>query len=355
MAAISANSNSGFTKFWMPSPRHDGAAEASDGRKENDGYMISLNLRAASIVQHMIEECDALGLHVIHLKNGATVVDAGIQAPGSFEAGRLFACACLGGLAQVDLTRRSLDSGFSLPFVDVHVQSPHLACMASQYAGWAVKVDRYFAIGSGPARALYANEEIFQKLDYREKCETAVLMLEGRTLPDEAVAGFVAEKCGVPTRRLILAIAPTASLVGSIQIAARSAETGMHKMAELGFDVRHITAAAGHCPLAPVAAEDMRAIGRTNDAILYGSRVFFVAQAEDSVLEALIEKIPSSNSRDYGTPFYDLFRRYNGDFYQIDRMLFSPACVEINNLKSGRTFRAGRLNLPLLQSSLLEG
>jgi len=317
--------------------------------------MTSLNLRAVSIVRHMIEECDALGLRVLQLKNGATVVDAGIRASGSFEAGRLFACACLGGLGQVQLTHRSLDSGLWLPFVDVHAQSPHLACMASQYAGWAVKVGGFFAIGSGPARALYANEEIFRKLDYREKCETAVLMLEGRTLPDEAVAGFVAEKCGVQTHRLILAIAPTASLVGAVQVAARSAETCMHKMSELGFDVRRITAISGQCPLAPVAAEDVRAIGRTNDAILYGSRVFLVVRADDKELEDLIEKIPSSSSRDYGTPFFDLFRRCNGDFYRMDRMLFSPACVEINNLESGRTFRAGSLNLPLLQASLLEG
>ena len=73
-----------------------------------------------------------------------------------------------------------------------------------------------------------------------------------------------------------------------------------------------------------------------------------------SALAELIEKVPSESSRDYGTPFYELFKRYNGDFYQIDRMLFSPAQVEINNLNSGRTFRAGRLNPSLLRSSLLE-
>lgn len=323
--------------------------------------MISVNQRAASIVVQMINECEALDIQVKRLKNGATVLDAGIEVSGSLEAGRLFSCACLGGLAQVGFSDKSYhlrdsggDSGFWLPTVEVSVSSPHIACMASQYAGWAVKTDKFFAMGSGPARAMFADEEIFQKLEYKDEFDTAVLMLEGRQLPDENLAAYVAEKCGVESDHVCLLIAPTASLVGSIQIAARSAETGMHKLVELGFDVRKVKAASGVCPLAPVAADDLRAIGRTNDAILYGSQAFFAVQAEDEELASLIEKVPSAGSCDYGTPFYELFQRYNGDFYQIDPMLFSPARVEINNLNSGCTFRSGSINPELLKNSLLE-
>jgi len=316
--------------------------------------MISVNRRAAAIVAQMIGDREALGLGVMQLKSGTTVIDAGIEVPGSLEAGKLFACACMGGLGQVSFTQQNFDS-FWLPAVAASVNYPHIACMASQYAGWAVKVGRYFAIGSGPARALYAGEEIYQKLDYQDQAETAVLMLEGRELPGEEIAEFVAEKCRVRPEQLTLLIAPTASLVGSIQVAARSAETGLHKLVELGFDVRWVTAASGLCPLAPVAEDDIHAIGRTNDAILYGSQVFYTVQAEDDELAVLIEKVPSASSRDYGTPFYELFQRYNGDFYQIDRLLFSPAQVEINNVNSGHTFRAGRLNPSLLRASLLEG
>jgi methenyltetrahydromethanopterin cyclohydrolase len=320
--------------------------------------MISVNRRAEAIVQQMIDDCDALGIGFMRLKNGATVLDAGVHVPGSMEAGRLFACACLGGLGQVGFTQQSLESRDShswLPAVDVNAGYPHIACMASQYAGWAIKLDNYFAIGSGPARALYAGEEIFKKIGYQDTAETAVLMLEGRTLPDEKVADFIAEKCRVHADRLYLLIAPTASLVGSIQIAARAAETGLHKLTELGFDVRRVTSASGQCPVAPVAADDMHAIGRTNDAILYGGQVFYTVHAEDDELAALIEKIPSGSSRDYGTPFYELFMRYKGNFFQIDPLLFSPARVEINNLDSGHTFCAGQLNQSLLQASLLEG
>jgi methenyltetrahydromethanopterin cyclohydrolase len=226
--------------------------------------------------------------------------------------------------------------------------------MASQYAGWAVRLGKYFAIGSGPARALYADEEIYKKLDYRDQAKTAVLMLEGRALPGEEEAGFIAEQCRVQPQQLTLLVAPTASLTGSIQVAARAVETCLHKLMELGFDIRKVTAASGLCPLAPVAADDLRALGRTNDAILYGGRVFCAVQAEDDELGALIEKVPSASSQDYGTPFYELFRRYDNDFYRVDRLLFSPAQVEINNLNSGRTFSAGRLNPSLLKASLFE-
>jgi methenyltetrahydromethanopterin cyclohydrolase len=301
----------------------------------------------------MIAEAEVLGVAAETLSNGATVIDAGIKVPGSFRAGKLFAEACLGGLGEVEFVRLSYGD-FWLPGVSVSVSHPHIACMASQYAGWAIKREKFFAMGSGPARALYAGEELFARLDYTDQVEVAILLLEGRKLPGEEVAAYVAGKCGVDPGWLCLLIAPTASLVGSVQIAARVVETGMHKLVELGFDIRRVVAGYGTCPLAPVAADDLRAIGRTNDAVLYGGQAYYTVQDIDEELEALVEKVPSSSSRDYGTTFYELFQRYGGDFYQIDPLLFSPAQVSFNNLTSGRTFRAGQVNPDLLRTSLLE-
>lgn len=315
--------------------------------------MISINERAATIARTMIAEAEVLGVAAETLSNGATVIDAGIKVPGSFRAGKLFAEACLGGLGEVEFVRLSYGD-FWLPGVSVSVSHPHIACMASQYAGWAIKREKFFAMGSGPARALYAGEELFARLDYTDQVEMAVLLLEGRKLPGGEVAAYVAGKCGVDPGRLYLLIAPTASLVGSVQIAARVVETGMHKLVELGFDIRRVVAGYGTCPLAPVAADDLRAIGRTNDAVLYGGQAHYTVQDTDEELEALVEKVPSSSSRDYGTTFYELFQRYGGDFYQIDPLLFSPAQVSFNNLTSGRTLRAGQVNPDLLRTSLLE-
>jgi methenyltetrahydromethanopterin cyclohydrolase len=326
--------------------------------KEKSWFMISINLLTAPIARKMVDEADALGCSVSHLANGATVIDAGVKVPGSLEAGRLFSEACLGGLGQVSFTRlvyADSQGEFWLPAVSVSVSSPHIACMASQYAGWAVKREKFFAMGSGPARALYAGEELFAKLDYKDEAGMAVLLLEGRKLPNEEVAEYVAAKCGLPPDCLTLIIAPTASLAGTVQISARVVETGLHKMVELGFDVRQIVGGYGVCPLASIAADDLHAIGRTNDAVLYGGQAHYYVRAGDDELAALVEKVPSSASQDYGTAFYDLFQRYGGDFYKIDPLLFSPAQVTFNNLASGHNFMAGATNPAILRASLLEG
>jgi len=313
--------------------------------------MISVNERAAGILQQMTAQAEVLGVAAHTLPNGATVIDAGVKVPGSFAAGKLFAEACLGGLGEVEFVRLSYD-GFWMPGVSVRVEHPAIACMAAQYAGWAVKRGKFFAMGSGPARALYAGEELFEHLSYRDQSEVAVLLLEGRKLPNEEVAEYVAGKCGVDAANLMLAIAPTASLVGSVQVAARVVETGLHKMTELGFDVEQTVAGFGTCPLAPVASDDLKAIGLTNDGVLYGGQAYYAVQSTDEALEAIIAQIPSSASRDYGKPFYELFQAYGGDFYQIDPLLFSPAEVIINNLSSGKTYRAGSPNLEVLRRLL---
>jgi methenyltetrahydromethanopterin cyclohydrolase len=237
--------------------------------------------------------------------------------------------------------------------VAVATDHPVAACMASQYAGWAIDPPGYFAMGSGPARSLARVErELYQRIGYAETAESAVLVLEGRGLPDARVARFVAERCGIRPEGLTLLIAPTASIAGSVQVAARSVETGLHKMLELGFDVGSVRSGTGVCPLAPVAKNDLRAIGWTNDCILYGTRAYFAVHADDAEVAAMVERLPAATSPDYGTPFYEIFKRAGNDFYKIDRMLFSPAEVVVNNLSSGRVFHAGRLAPDVLKASL---
>jgi methenyltetrahydromethanopterin cyclohydrolase len=303
--------------------------------------VTSLNERAAAVFERMVEAADVLEVAADRLPNGVAVLDAGVEVPGSLEAGRLFAEVCLAGLGDVRFRQLELD-GLTLPGVEVNVSRPVLACMASQYAGWAVKVGKYFAMGSGPARALFAGEPLFETLQYRDEGALAVLALETRELPTAEVAEWVAGKCGVAPQGLRLLAAPTASLAGSVQIAARIVETGLHKLHEVGFDLGAVRSGFGTCPLAPVAADDLAAIGRTNDGVLYGGRAWYTVATDDAAVEAVIERLPSSASRDYGEPFSEIFRRYEGDFYKIDPMLFSPAAVSITNMTSGRTFSAGR-------------
>ncbi len=313
---------------------------------------LSLNRRAASLADRMEEEAKLLHIAVRRLGNGTRVIDCGVEVEGGLDAGRRLAEVCLASLATVRLTSADV-TGLGLPAVEVVTDHPVIACLASQYAGWLIDPSGYTAMGSGPARTLARVErELYGKIRYAESCDRAVLVLESRALPDERVAAFVAERCGLPPGALTLLVAPTASMAGAVQVAARAVETGMHKMLELGFDVAKVRSGLGVSPVAPVAANDVRAIGWTNDCLLYGGRAYFAVHATDQEIETLIEQLPAVASPDYGRPFEELFNRYGGDFYKIDPLLFSPARVTINNLATGRVLSAGRLNPEVLRASL---
>ena len=311
----------------------------------------NLNALAAEIADGMETRAGHLRVCAHVLENGARIIDAGIQTDGGLEAGRVLATICMGGLGSVTCTPVQLADDV-WPGVTIRTDHPALSCMASQYAGWAISVGKYFAMGSGPLRAhARVEKELFEKLGYAETAERGVLVLEGRTPPTPDVVEWVAAKARLKPSQLTFVIAPTASLAGCVQISARILETGLHKMETLGFDVRKVVSAVGTAPIAPVAKNDIRAIGRTNDCILYGGRARYTVRASDDELATLAEKVPASASRDYGTPFYEIFQRYEGDFYKIDPLLFSPAEVWLTSTVSGRTFRAGRVNPDVLVQS----
>ena len=318
----------------------------------DSGMNRGLNARAAELADRLADDAATYGVNVHALPGGARVIDAGVEATGGFAAGLAMVHACMGGLGHASFVPLSIGGD---PYNGVHVWTDHpsTACMASQYAGWALQVGGYFAMASGPLRAVARVEhELFDKLGYSEQSERGVLVLETRSLPTDAVVALVSERTGLPRGALTFIAAPTASVAGGVQISARVIETGLHKMDVLGFDVRLVTHAMGNAPIPPVAKNDLRAIGRTNDCILYGGQAHYTVRADDATLEELAAKIPASASSDYGTPFYRIFERYDRDFYKIDKLLFSPGEVWLTSATTGRTFHGGKLNGSVLRASL---
>jgi methenyltetrahydromethanopterin cyclohydrolase len=312
---------------------------------------LNLNARAADIADRMAERASELRVDV-HTIGGARVIDAGIAAAGGLAAGEAMAHACMGGLGHVSFVPLTIGD---TTYQGLQVWTDHaaIACMASQYAGWAINVDDYFAMGSGPLRAVARVEhDLFEKLGYVEHAERGVLVLETRTMPTARIIDWVSERCGLAASSLTFIVAPTASVAGGVQIAARIIETGLHKMKELGFDVTLVTSAYGTAPVPPVAKNDLRAIGRTNDCILYGGQARYTVRAGDPALEELAPKLPAAASPDYGTPFIEIFERYERDFYKIDKLLFSPGEVWLTSTTTGRTFHAGRVAPSVLRASL---
>jgi methenyltetrahydromethanopterin cyclohydrolase len=277
---------------------------------------------------------------------GARVIDCGGAVAGGLQAGLQMARVCTAGLAEV-----SLQSGTDGPMIQVASDDPVRACLAAQYAGWQIKVGKFFAMGSGPMRAAAGREALFDHIPGREQPPCAVGVLETRKHPTEEVVSYIVGRLPATAEKLTLAVAPASSMAGTIQVVARSLETALHKLHELKFDLHQVVSGYGVAPLPPVAADEGKAIGWTNDAILYGGRVVLWVRADDEILDQVGPKVPSSASPDHGSPFAEIFQRYGGDFYKIDPLLFSPAAVEFRNLKTGRVHAFGRMEPDLLRRS----
>ncbi|MEX1199353.1 MAG: methenyltetrahydromethanopterin cyclohydrolase [Methylophaga sp.] len=314
----------------------------------------SVNAACQPLLDDLIKDAQALQLEISTLSNGTRVVDAGINARGGLEAGRRIGEICMGGLATVTMGSQS---GFAnWPWsVNVHAKTPVLSCLGSQYAGWSLshKADdvKFFALGSGPGRALAAREELFKEFGYQDKADSTVIVLEVDKLPPVAIADKIADNCGIKPENLTLILTPTTSLAGVMQIAIRVLEVAMHKAHTVHFPLEKIVDGYGSTPVAPPGGDFMTGMGRTNDAILYGGSVHLFVDASDDEARELAEKMPSNTSSDYGRPFGEIFKAYEYDFFKIDPMLFSPARVIITNTQTGNSFTAGELNAELLTQS----
>jgi methenyltetrahydromethanopterin cyclohydrolase len=317
--------------------------------------MVSVNVEAKKTVDLMIKKADELNIAVDVLSNGSTVIDAGVDVSGSFKAGELYTKVCLGGLADVGISiPGDLSEKFALPSVKIKTDFPSISTLGSQKAGWSVSVGDFFALGSGPARALALKPaETYEEIGYKDDADIAILTLEADQLPGTDVTEAIAKDSGVSPENVYVLAAPTSSLVGSIQISGRVVENGTYKMLEfLHFDVNKVKHAAGIAPIAPVDPDGLKAMGKTNDAVLFGGRTYYYVESEEGDdIKSVAEKLPSSASDGYGKPFFDVFKEAEFDFYKIDKGMFAPAEVVINDLRTGEIFKAGYVNSELLQKS----
>jgi len=314
--------------------------------------LISLNKLALRVVDRMMDEAEEINVEVKKAGNGATLIDCGINVVGGYRTGLYVARVCLADLAELTLHYRDY-GGLTLPVISQFVEHPVLACMASQYAGWKVAHGDYFAMGSGPARALAKKpKKLYKEIGYEDTSDEAVLVLETSKEPGKEVLDMVAEKCGVKPSDLYVLLVPTNSVAGSVQISARIAETGIHRLHTLGFPLHSIKHAAGVCPIAPVHPDPTIMMGWTNDALIYAVETFYVVDYErEDELPKMVESAVSSAASIYGKPFYEIFKEADYDFYKIDPSLFAPAKMSINSERTGKTYSHGAPNVEVLKRS----
>jgi len=315
--------------------------------------MLSLNQNAYELVQKLCTKSTEYCVSVKKTELGATLIDAGIQAKGGFTAGRIVTEICMGGLGKARIFSKRYED-IELPAIFVRTDYPAVATLGSQFAGWQIKRGDFFAIGSGPARALALKpRDIFDKIKYEEKADVAVMVLETAKEPPEDLIEKFSFQCKVSPTQLYIVLVPTTSVAGSTQVSGRIVETGIHKLSKLGVDPLSIRYAWGHSPIAPVHPKFAEAMGKMNDVILYGGVVYYTLEhKDDDELKALLKKAPSSVSQHYGKPFSEIFKEANYDFYKIDPNLFAPAVFIVNNITTGSIFQVGEVNVDVLRQSL---
>lgn len=304
--------------------------------------MLSVNEMALELFDDIADYPEEFNAVFHQLDNGARIVDCGVRTNGGYLAGKRFTEICMGGLGEVNF-RMGRIKDIPLAFIEVNTDFPAIACLGAQKAGWTVKVGNYFAMGSGPARALSLKpKHTYEVIEYEDDYDYAVMALESNTLPNGEVLEKIAEECSVDVENVGVVVAPTASIVGSIQVAGRCVETAVYKLNELGFDTKKIISGIGTAPIAPVKKDGTKAMGSTNDATIYHGSIMLTMKAPE--IKEYLEKIPSNKSKGYGKPFYEIFKEANFDFYQIDTSLFSPAEVVINELTEGAVYHVGAVN-----------
>ncbi len=314
---------------------------------------LSVNQLAWQKAQKFLNNPELYGVDISKSSAGATIIDAGVKAPGGFAAGKLLTELCLGGAAKVQLGIKNYGD-ITFPSITVTSDHPAVAMLGSQFAGWRIKDGDNIAIGSGPVRAIALKpKETYEEIAYTDQSDKTVIVLESNVLPSYDLVEKVCKASNIEAANMIIAVAPTASIAGLTQVAGRVVEVGIHKLHTLGLDPKTIRYATGYAPIPPVGPDFEVAMARTNDVILYGGVVYLTVDYDDeSKLQQLVNDAPSINSKDYGKPFLQIFLNADKDFYKIDNSLFAPAMLMINNAKTGKTFKAGKINPQVLAQAL---
>ena len=307
--------------------------------------MESLNRMAIELVDEALEYAEELNVGGYDLENEATVLDFGLEFDGGVEAGLLLTEIQTAGLATPSHQLGEIGDA-SIPFVELTTDQPALSLLCSQKAGWELTTEDFEGLGSGPARALVAEEEEFRRVGYTDAFDLTALAVETDQEPTAAAAEQVAELAEVETSSVFLLAYPTASLVGSVTNAARAAELATFRLSELGYDPLDVVSATGRAPVAPVAGDEETAIARTNDAIAYGGRAHLTVREDADVFD----RVPSTAADDHGRPFGEIFADLEWEFSEVPSDLFAPATVTVDVI-GGPTYVHGETDEELLVDS----
>ena len=312
----------------------------------------SLNHAGVAIIKDAIARAEEFQIHTWKADCGSTLVDMGLNCSGSWKAGQAFVEAGFGGMGKATYGR--LDIGpFTVPTIDVWVDHPVLAVVASQAGCWELGKGELAEIGSGPARAV-ALADRWSGHGYHDPDPSAVVVqLQTHRVPSDELCLTVANACHVSPEQVYVVFAPTACLVGAVQVASRTVEQVMIKLFLRGFDIHAVKLGFGTAPVAPLCKDETEMMGRANDALFYGATTVLYADVPDEAITAILPTFTFDvNSGEYwGMPFAAIFNKFNRNWFSVPDLIDSPAKVIINSLQTGHSFVGGQINLEVLARS----
>jgi len=318
----------------------------------------SLNEASLEIISPILDDPRRYGARIIKSPSGATIVDMGVEADGSWLGAKLWVEAAHGGMGEFSYGRMQIKD-IEVPTAEVVIDNPMLSVIACEVAAWKLGEGEFAAMGSGPARAKARVDRWAKKVEYEDPSPYALLQLQMPRLPDDAMLQVVADACGIPLASLTAMVAPSASLVGSVQVASRAVEQCIVALARTtSFDISTIMYGNSTAPIAPVIEDEVLAMGRVNDALLYGgSSGLWVRHPDDDEIRRVTESIPFSvrAGADYGKSFGEIFEAYGRSIYRIPAHLDGPAKMMMTNLLTGSVFVAGKIDAERLFRSFTQG
>ena len=160
---------------------------------------LSVSNLAKKLVEKLINNSKELNVLVKKGPLNCTIIDAGIEIKGSEKAGKLIAEICMGGLGVINIEKTSTFPNWPLE-TKVESKHPVISCLGSQYAGWNLSHEKFYALASGPGRAIARREELFKELQYIDQSKFVYLVMEVDKIPPKEIIEKISNDCKTVTK-----------------------------------------------------------------------------------------------------------------------------------------------------------
>jgi len=313
---------------------------------------LKFNERANLLVQKIIDNIDSLKVEIAHLSNGARIIDCGVVAHGSYEAGVMASEIGMGGFSKVQLVEPK-NPKQKTPSVLVDLEHPGVVTLCSQGAFPIFENQKSPFYISGPGRVLFRKpKEIYDFFEYTEITKNPVFIIEDDEYPTVSFVEKLSQMAQINASNFTFVVVPIPSLAGNVEVASKTIEDVMFNLfLTFNWDVRKISRARSITPVMPVFSKEENKFQLTpDDYIFYGGEVELYVKNIDDQLKKIVPKIVFENTPGFGKLFLEMVKEANGNVREINGYpyIFSPAKITVISVETGETLSAGHNNMDYL-------